>query len=172
MKNKDIIIETERLILRKFNHQDREAIFEFNSNEEVMRYTGNSILTSLDQTTEILKTTERDYQTYGYGRLALVYKEENKVIGFAGLKYLPEFGETDIGYRMLPTYWGRGIATEAASELLKYGFEQLGLKRIIGIAYPENIASWNVLEKIGMTFYKMDDYDGDGGNYRWYEAVR
>ena len=62
-----------------------------------------------------------------------------------------------------------GLATEASRAILTYGFNILKLKEIIGIAMPENIGSWKVLEKIGMHFYKTDDYDGDGGAYKWYK---
>ncbi|MBL4904448.1 MAG: GNAT family N-acetyltransferase, partial [Flavobacteriaceae bacterium] len=87
-------------------------------------------------------------------------------------KYLPEFDVTDIGFRFLPEYWGLGIATEASVEIIDYGFKQLNLDRIIGIAMPENVGSSKVLEKIGLSYYKTDDYDGDGKEYLWYEIER
>lgn len=111
----------------------------------------------------------KDYNTYGYGRWAVIYKPENKIIGFAGLKYLPEFNETDIGFRFLPKYWGKGLATEASKEIITYGFEKLGLDKIIGIALAKNIGSCKVLEKIGLKQYKIADYDGDGIDYNWYK---
>jgi len=110
-----------------------------------------------------------DYKKYGYGRWAVIYKPENKIIGFAGLKYLPEFKETDIGFRFLPEYWGKGIATEVSIEIIKYGFEKLNLHKIVGIAIPDNIGSCKVLEKIGLSFYKIDEYDGDGKEYNWHK---
>jgi RimJ/RimL family protein N-acetyltransferase len=58
--------------------------------------------------------------------------------------------EVDLGYRFLPQYWGRGLATEASVVCLAYGFDVLGLERIIGITMPENLASMRVLEKVGM----------------------
>ncbi|MFK5959576.1 MAG: GNAT family N-acetyltransferase [Lutibacter sp.] len=81
------------------------------------------------------------------------------MIGFAVLKYLPEIGKTDIGYRFLPEYWRKGIATEVSKEIIKYGFEILKLERIIGITMLKNIASYKVLEKIGLDFYKFDKYE-------------
>lgn len=167
------IIETERLILRKFTEKDFEAVYEFNSNKEVQKYTGDTLITSLEAAKELIKNVfQKDYKTYGYGRWATIYKPTNKLIGFAGLKYLPEFDETDIGFRFLPEYWGKGIATEASKEIIKYGFEQFNLKRIIGIAIPDNIGSCTVLEKIGLSYYKTDDYDGDGKEYNWYQVKR
>jgi RimJ/RimL family protein N-acetyltransferase len=167
------IIETKRIILRKFIEEDYKAVFEFSSNLEVQKYTGDEVLKSPNQAKKIITDIWfTDYKKYGYGRWAVVYKPENKVIGFAGLKYLPEFNETDIGFRFLPEYWGKGIATEASKEIIKYGFEVLKLEKIIGIAFPKNIASCKVLEKIGLNHYKVDSYDGDGGEYNWYQLKR
>ena len=164
------LIETERLILRRFTINDYKEVYEFGSNKEVQKYTGDTMIPSLDHAKKLIKNVwYADYKKYGYGRWAVIYKPENKVIGFAGLKYLPEFNETDIGFRFLPEYWGKGIATEASKEIITYGFEKLNLDKIIGIAMPENIGSCKVLEKIGLTFYKIDEYDGDGGAYHWYK---
>lgn len=163
------ILETERILLRQFVDSDYPAVYEFNSNSEVQKYTGEEIIQSLDQAKEIITYVQTtDYNVHGYGRWAAIYKPENKIIGFAGLKYLPEVGETDIGYRFLPAYWGQGIATEIAHKIIEYGFEELNLNKIVGIAMPENIGSCKVLEKIGMQFEKIAGYDGDGGAYNWY----
>jgi len=162
-------IETNRIILRNFVESDAPAVFEFNSNLEVQKYTGDEIITSLERAKELItRVSQADYDTYGYGRWAAVYKPENKVIGFAGLKYLPEIAETDIGFRFLPQYWGKGIATEVSKEIIKYGFETLNLEQIVGVAMPENIGSNKVLEKIGLSLFKVDGYHGDDGQYNWY----
>lgn len=170
--NKNILIETDRIILREFELNDMQAVFNFSSNAEVQKYTGDTILNNLDQAKDIIVNVWfSDYKKYGYGRYAVVYKPEHKVIGFAGLKYLPELDETDIGFRFLPEYWGKGIATEVSRKIIKYGFEVLKLNRIIGIAMPENLASNKVLDKIGLDFYKFDMYVGEDENekYNWYQ---
>jgi len=167
------IIETDRLILRKFTIEDYEGVYEFGSNLEVQKYTGDKIIESKEEAKSLIKNVwYEDYKKYGYGRWATIYKPENKLIGFAGLKYLPELDETDIGFRFLPPYWGKGLATESSIEIIKYGFEKLNLNRIIGIAMPENIGSCKVLTKLGLEFYKVDEYDGDGGEYNWYQIER
>lgn len=171
--NPTAIIETERLILREFVAADFEAVYAFSSNKEVQKYTGDVLLTSLEEAKKIIKNVWfNDYKTYGYGRWAVIYKPDNTLIGFAGLKYLPEFQETDIGFRFLPKYWGKGIASEVSKEIISYGFEVLQLQRIIGIADPKNSASCKVLEKIGLQQYKVADYDGDGKRYNWYEIKK
>lgn len=164
------IIETERLILRPFKNTDVEAVLEFNSHPEVVRYTGEKPLKSLEEAQSVINTIwHRDYSVQGYGRFAVVYKPDNKVIGFSGLKWESDIGETDIGYRFLPQYWGKGIATESCLPLLDYGYRELGLHRIVGLAYPENIASCKVLEKIGMQHYKTDYFPGDEKKCLWHK---
>jgi RimJ/RimL family protein N-acetyltransferase len=170
-----IKIETDRILLREFGMEDADAVFEFSSDLEVQKYTGDVTLETVEEAKDIIKNVWfSDYKKYGYGRWAVVYKPENKVIGFAGLKYLPELNETDIGYRFLPKYWGKGIATEVSREIIKYGFEILKLDRIIGITMPKNIASYKVLEKIGMNFYKFDIYKGEDENvkYNWHQITK
>ena len=168
------IIETDRILLRRFEASDYEAVYEFSSHPEVQKYTGNPLLKSVQEAKDLIANVWfSDYAKYGYGRWATIYKPDNKLIGFSGLKHLADLGGiTDLGYRFLPEYWGKGIATETALVSIKYGFEELGLDRIQGIAMPENIASCRVLEKAGLRFYKTGDYDGDGVNYNWYEIKK
>ncbi|NOQ70601.1 MAG: GNAT family N-acetyltransferase [Crocinitomix sp.] len=165
------IIETDRIILRRFNLNDFEAVYEFNSDPKVIKYTGDLILKSLEEAKELIKNVWlSDYEKFGYGRWATIYKPDNKIIGFAGLKYLPEMVETDLGFRFLPQYWNKGLATEISPEIISYGFNTLNLKRIIAIAEQENIGSNKVLEKIGMKQYKVADYEGDDIPYNWYKV--
>lgn len=165
----ETIIETDRIILRRFVMEDAEAILAFNSNPEVIRYTGDRLLQTLEEAkTCVTNVWLNDYEKYGYGRFAVWYKPDQKVIGFAGLKYLPEIGETDIGYRILPEYWNKGITSEMAPPLLKYGFEELGLKRIIGITMLPNIASAKVLQKCGLKFYQQAPYLDEPEIVNWY----
>ena len=167
------IIQTPRIILRQFTLEDIQAVYDLNSNLEVQKYTGDEVVASVERAEEIIQQTSfGDYENHGYGRWAVVHKQDDKVIGFAGLKYLPEVDETDIGYRFLPEYWGKGIATEASLPIIKYGFEKLDLARIIGIAMQVNIASCKVLEKIGLEYYKTDEYLGDGEAHLWYKLEK
>ena len=154
-----IVFETERLILREFVDDDAEAFHAFNSDPEVMRYTDDVYTESVDQARRMIRTYP-DYRRHGYGRWAVVYKPDRRMIGFSGLKFLEDLQETDLGYRFLPEYWGRGIATEAGLASVRHGFDVLELTRIIGLVLPENIGSIRVLEKVGMSFDGMLDYCG------------
>jgi ribosomal-protein-alanine N-acetyltransferase len=75
---------------------------------------------------------------------------------------MEELDEVDVAYRLLPAYWGQGLATEAAQASVRYGFAKLGLKRIIGLAMPENIASIRVLEKAGLHYTEEVSFWGHG----------
>ena len=109
---------------------------------------------------DIFKNTTR------YGCWAARLKAEDRFVGFAGLKFLEDVGEVDIGYRFFKEYWGQGLATEACRGLIAYGFETLRLPRILGIVDRDNAASIRVLEKTGFRFEKFAAYRGS--DTAWY----
>ena len=102
----------------------------------------------------------QDYATYGYGRFACVWKESGAVIGFSGVKYVPEIGETELGYRFMPEFWGLGLATEAGRASIEFARSDLGLRRLVAMVHPENLASANVLIKLGFAVEKQLRYSG------------
>ena len=81
-------------------------------------------------------------------------KASGAFVGFCGLKYLDNTSEIEVGYRLAKKFWGKGFATEAARASLHYGFETLGLDRIVAVVQPENAASCRVIEKIGLRYEK------------------
>tara|TARA_B100000902_G_scaffold20502_1_gene24594 strand:+ start:569 stop:1054 length:486 start_codon:yes stop_codon:yes gene_type:complete len=138
-------------------------MFDLNSNPLIQKYTGDSLVTTKEQAEEILHNIVlKDYKIYGYGRFAVIHKPDQKLIGFTGIKYLPKAnGESDLGYRFLPEYWGKGIATESSKMSLKFAFNKLKLKQIFGFVELENSASKNVLLKVGFKLDKIDFYPGE-----------
>lgn len=148
-----IIFETERLVIREYVEEDAEAFFKLNSDPEVLRYVPDKRLLNVEQARQLLTDHPiADYRKHGFGRGACILKSTDEQIGFAGLKYLEELEMVDVAYRLLPKYWGKGLATEAALASVRYGFAQLGLKWIVGLAMPANIASVRVLEKAGLRY--------------------
>jgi RimJ/RimL family protein N-acetyltransferase len=155
-------IETDRLVLRQFVLDDAAAVFRIQSDPEVMRYTGEPPAANIDEIRQML--AERpiaDYARFGFGRWACILKSNGELIGGVGLKYLPELGEVDLGYRLRRDYWGQGFATEAARACVEYGFSKLTLPKIVGLVEPENIASARVLEKAGFTLNGDVEYRGE-----------
>jgi len=155
-------IETARLQLRKFSPGDLDDLFLLNSDPDVMRYIGSGIPASREQTQASLNSIMGAWEQHGFGLWAAVYKEEKKLIGFCGLKYLDCTTEVEVGYRLAKNYWGMGLATEGARASLEYGFNALDLDRIVAVVQPGNIASQKVLEKIGLK------YERDGRYYNSY----
>lgn len=151
--------ETARLEHRAYTIDDAPEFFALNSNPEVMRLTGEPLLPSLDAAKEAI-VQYPDFDEVGYGRWACVLKQTREIIGFCGLKYLPEMDAVDLGYRFLPEYWGHGFATEACEACLVFGFDTLRLRESFGFVLPENVASIRVLEKVGMQPDGEVIYDG------------
>jgi len=171
-KVKKTIIETERLVLREITLADKEELFNLHSRPEVQQYTGEPLVKSIAEMEEAIQIRIDDYKKYGYGRWAAFLKDEMQFVGWAGLAYLPEFDEIDLGYRFLAEYWGLGLATEASRAILSYGFDHLKLKRIVAIAMKEHAASIRVMEKVGMKFEKFAPYEEGSEDAVWYCCYR
>ena len=165
----NIVLETERLILRTFTMDDAILIYELNHDPAVTRYTFDPVK-NIDQAREILeKTILPQYALYNHGRWAVHLKKGFEFIGWCGLKARPERNEIDLGYRFRKEFWGKGYATEAAYACLKFGFERLNLSRIVGRAVVANEASLKVLEKCGMVF--IGEELVEGYLHKTYEAL-
>lgn len=150
-------IETQRLRLRHFTPNDADELHRIYSNPELFKYMSNEKPLLWEQTRTVINSIIESWQHYNFGVWALVDKRNQKLIGHCGLKYLENTLEVQIGYLLLKSYWGRGLGTEAASAVLKYGFEVANLPQIVAVAKPENIASRRVLEKVGLK-YEKDAY--------------
>lgn len=154
-------MQTERLILRPFTLDDAEEYFPLVSDPDIVRYTGEPPLASVDEARDVLLTRPlRDYARHGFGRMACIEKQSGRLIGFSGLKYLEQLGEVDVGYRFLPDCWGKGYATESAMALMRQGVREHGLQRIIGLVEPANGASVHVLKKLGLQFERTTRLEG------------
>lgn len=165
----NIIIESERLILRTFTIDDAHLIVLLNGDPDVVRYTLDPVK-NIEHAKEVLEQTILpQYALYNHGRWAVHLKSELKFIGWCGLKARPERNEIDLGYRFIKSAWGKGFATEATFACIQYGFEQLKLPRIVGRAMPENKASLKILEKCGMKYIGEDIVDNHSA--RTYELL-
>ena len=149
-------LATERLYLRHFHILDDEAMYRIFGDAEVMRF-GDGIQTREWVKNWIRTCLERYYKTWGFGPYAVVEQSSRNVIGYCGLFYFPDIDgqpEIEIGYRLARSTWGQGYATEAACSVRDFAFTALGIKRLIAMIDPSNIASIRVAEKLGMQYEK------------------
>ncbi len=148
-------IETPRLILREMLPTDAEGMFELDVNPEVHRYLGNHPVTDIQQSRDIIDAVRRQYEENGIGRWAAIEKSSGAFIGWAGLKLIKEplnnhVDFYDVGYRLIPRFWGKGYATEAAKASLEYAFTHLPTDVVYALAHVDNAGSKNVLQKCGL----------------------
>ena len=155
---KPILFTTDRLFFREFSNEDAEFYYNLNLDWEVMKYTGDVAFESIEASKVFLEKYN-PYVITGFGRWTIGIKKTKEIIGWCGLKLL-EDDTVDIGYRLAKKFWGNGYATEASLKCLEIGFEQYDLKEIIGRTAKENLASINVLLKIGMKFWKDAPCEG------------
>ena len=146
-------IETERLRLRKFvPEEDAGVMYErIWTNGDVMRYVHPEGWTHpREESVALLERLNGLFEERGFGQWAVVPKDEGRLIGYCGLKFLEKTPEVELLYGIEKEYWGRGLVTEAARATLRFGFEEAGLDYIVAIALPPNKGSWRVMEKCGM----------------------
>lgn len=143
------------LTLRRFRESDLEEIHAVLSNPDVMKFSLNGPH-SREKTADFIRGCLRGYEERGVGLFALVFKAEQRVIGYCGFHFLPIDGveEVELGYRLHPSYWGQGLATEAAAAVRDFGFERLGFGRVISCIEEANVSSIRVAEKTGLKHEK------------------
>jgi len=145
-------ITTSRLILREVTFDDTQAVFDFRSNAEAMRYIGKPKATSLEDSRELIQRfidgiAANDGITWG-----ITLKGDDRLIGTIGFwRIQKEHYRAEIGYMLHPAHWNKGIVTEAIKATSDYGFRHFGFHSIEANLTPENIGSSRVLEKSGFT---------------------
>lgn len=152
-------IETEDVFLRKLSYDDLPVLSKIYSDEDVMRYIGLGGPVDENVTNNMISAFMRSYENKGFGIWGCVEKSTGELIGHCGFNTLPD-GYIEIAYLLDKPYWGRGIATSIAKETLRYGTNKLGLETIVALAYPQNLASIRVIEKIGLIYHGERNYFG------------
>jgi [ribosomal protein S5]-alanine N-acetyltransferase len=148
------MIETERLILQPFTLEDFDDLMQLHADPEVNRFFKLQGAWPEEFVRHCLTGFIKDHQTLGYSKFKVTLKD-GTFVGRAGFSLWEETGETELGYSFKRDYWGKGYATEASQKLVRWIFEATNLEHIIAFAALENLASRNVLEKIGMGFTAM-----------------
>lgn len=174
MFNLDVpYMETERLILREICDDDAKDMFEYASLPYVGPLAGWAPHKRLSETRAIISLFA-DKKIYGQlGTVAIILKDENKMIGTAELHTYVAGFKAELGYTINPAYWGNGYAVEACKKIMEWGFKVLNLKRIECTSFIDNYKSQRVCEKLGFVFegirkkgYRL--YDGSIHDLRCY----
>ena len=159
------ILETERLTLRQLTTDDAEFIFELLNDPSFIRNIGDRNIRTLDDAAAyVVNGPAASYAKNGFGLWLVALKETNEPIGMCGLIRRETLEDVDIGYALLPRFWSKGYAIEAAQATRDYAKDVVGLKRLVAIVDPVNEGSIRVLEKLGLHYEKMvrlsaDDID-------------
>ena len=145
-------IQTPSLRLRHLERSDAGVLHRIYQTEGILRYFPTTTPPPLERVEHFIVGQHNHWEEYGYGNWGIVPEGDNEITGWAGLQFLPELNETEVGYLLDKPFWGRGFATEAAQASIRDGFERCGLDHIIALVHPDNIASRRVIEKCSMEY--------------------
>ncbi len=153
------VLETLRLSLRPFREEDIDRLAELMANRDFMRFSLGPY--TREQTQGVLAKFLSWEKAGLPAPFAVVLRENTEVLGYCGFLHHPEVpGEVEIGYRLHPAYWNRGLITEAAQAMRDHAFRDWKLPRVISLIHPENIPSRRVAEKNGMKVEKEITFRG------------
>jgi ribosomal-protein-alanine N-acetyltransferase len=153
-----VVLETARLRLRPFVREDAADHRRLYSDPDVTRYLGGGPFVGEEAERRSARTLDhfiRHWADRGFGVWAVLDRTSGRIIGQCGLNRLPERDDIEVLYALERAAWGRGLAGEAALVAVRYGFEAVGLDRIVAVVRHANAGSRRVLDKLGMR------YEGD-----------
>lgn len=149
-----IVIETERLILRRLKVIDLEELAGLQADPDIVRFMGPSDRYGA----QWLGGVDQDWQEWGYGRIAIVERNTGLLLGRTGIKYIEQFRETELGWTVRREAWGRGYATEAARACADWAFHTFEIPYLISLIEPDNVRSIAVAKRLGMTALRDDTF--------------
>ena len=151
-----LVLETNRLALRRISVDDAEFMLELLNDPSFVRYIGDRGVRTTDDARKYIQTGPMEsYERFGFGLYLVELKDTREPIGICGLLKRESLEDVDVGFALLPRFWSKGYAVEAVSAVLAYGRDTLGLQRIVAITSPDNVASINLLSKFGFRFERM-----------------
>ena len=163
-------METERLVLRRYTADDKAHLISLFTDEKVMKYVGEGVLTEA-QAEEWWKKLFEKFYPQGVNVWAVFTKEDSRYVGHAGIYPRPTSKEDwEFVYFLSRDAWGKGYATEIARKIIDYGFKELNMPEVFATVDDEHSSSIRVLDKAGMKF-KNYEFD-DGGRFSVYSIRR
>lgn len=154
-------LQTARLLLRRWREPDREPFAAMNADPAVMEHFEAPL--TREESDDLVDRIEAAFAADGFGLWAVEVLDDQDFIGFVGL-LRPGFEShfspaVEIGWRIKASAWGHGYASEAAREVVRFAFEEAGLREIVSMTVPANKRSRAVMERLGMTHDPADDFD-------------
>lgn len=170
----NLILETNRLMLRPLKLSDAQDLFAMDKNPEVHKYLWQKPAQTIEESIKVIDYVLSQYKTNKIGRFATILKDTKEFIGWNGIKFVTEQPENgninfyDYGYRLNEKFWGKGYATEASIAWLDYGFNQMKIEKMNAYTHAENQASNHILKKIGMSL--IEKYlDNSDTYWNWWQ---
>ena len=152
-----MLIETDRLVLRPLTTADLDEVVELHAMPEVKRTMG---VFGRSAARSRLERNELEWNERGHGLVAIIERATGRFLGRSGLKYWPQFDETEVGWVLRVDAWGHGFATEAGRACLDWGFRDLDVPYLTAMIRPDNHRSIHVAERLGMTPIRSDSLMG------------
>lgn len=171
----DTVVETDRLVLRLWDWEDLAPLTAVFAKPEVWRFPFDRGFTA-KETADFLERALVKQDAGTPTPWAAELRAERRLVGYVGLsvpEFLPEvMPAVEVGWRLDPGFWGRGLATEGAAGALDHGFGVFGLDEIVSIYQPDNVASGRVMQRLGMTFDRDTVFPGRDVALRVYRITR
>ncbi|WP_026688951.1 GNAT family N-acetyltransferase [Alteribacter aurantiacus] len=142
------VLETKRLSLVKITYDYTKDLYHILSRKDVMKHYGMDRIFNYEEAARVIESYRASFARQQGIRWGMVIKDSNTFIGTIGLDHIGVSGKkAEIGFDLHPSYWGKGLGSEALREILRYAFEELHLYRIGAVTFPENLDSITLLEK-------------------------
>ena len=163
------VLDTERLTLRRMTEDDAPHVLELLNEPSFIANIGDRGVRTLDDARRYVRDgPQASYDRHGFGLWLVVLRADDAPIGICGLLKRDALDDVDVGFALLPRYWSRGYAHEAAAASIAYGQAAFGLTRVAAVVQPHNAASIRVLEKLGMTYERTTKLSDDGHDVMLY----
>ena len=174
--------------MRMYKPEELKFVYRMLSDPNVTRYYPPGFSVNQEDILSSMPRRLDRWRTQGFGQLGVFDKVSGRPAGYCGLQHLDGTAEIELFYGLTEEFWGRGLATEAARAMLRFGFETVTLASVCAVTHPENIASQRILDKLGFAravepkrFYGLDlvyfafhgeDFEPGGSEYRlsWQES--
>ncbi|MCM3904733.1 MAG: GNAT family N-acetyltransferase [Pyrinomonadaceae bacterium] len=150
------ILETERLVLRRMMADDAEFILELVNQPSFIHFIGDKGVRNHADAVQYIQTGPMaNYERFGFGQYLVEIKDSRVPIGMCGLTKKDSLPDVDLGFALLPAFWSKGYAFEAAAAVKAYARDVLAISRLVAVTNPDNESSIKLLEKLGFRFERM-----------------